>query len=130
LKVLFLKNRNQIVKNFWLKLNKPIIALAPMAGVTDSAFRQICKDYGADVVYSEMISTDGLYYEGEKTLNLLDFKPKEQPVVFQLFGKNPKLFGQAAKLIEKKVGKVLILILVVQLLKYIVMAGELNLCVI
>jgi len=40
-----------VMPNFWLKLNKPIIALAPMAGITDSAFRQICKKYGADVTW-------------------------------------------------------------------------------
>jgi len=92
------------MKNFWEKLKKPILALAPMAGITDSAFRQLCKDFGTDVVYSEMISTDGLYYEGKKTLKLVEFKKKEKPVLFQLFGKNPELFGPAAKLIEKKGG--------------------------
>lgn len=90
-------------KNFWEKLqktNKPILALAPMAGVTDSAFRQICKYYGADVVYTEMVSADGLYYDSKKTLGLLKFKPSEQPVVIQLFGKNPITFAKAAKICE------------------------------
>ncbi|MDO8669394.1 MAG: tRNA-dihydrouridine synthase [Candidatus Buchananbacteria bacterium] len=89
--------------NFWQKLkkkNKPILALAPMAGVTDSAFRQICKYYGADVVYTEMISADGLYYDSHKTLGLLKFKKSEQPVVIQLFGKNPSAFVKAAKICE------------------------------
>lgn len=51
------------MSNFWQKFKKPIIALAPMAGITDSAFRQMCKKYGADVVYTEMISADALYYK-------------------------------------------------------------------
>jgi len=48
------------MNNFWKKLNKPIYALAPMAGITDSAFRQICKSFGVDVVYSEMASVTAL----------------------------------------------------------------------
>lgn len=91
------------MKNFWQKLkkkNKPILALAPMAGVTDSAFRQICKYYGADVVYTEMVSADGLYYDSKKTLGLLKFEKSEQPVVIQLFGKDPKTFTKAAKICE------------------------------
>ncbi len=92
------------MKNFWTKLNKPILALAPMAGITDSAFRQICRKYGADVVYSEMISVAGLHYNSAKTVKMIEHSKKEQPVVFQLFGKEPELFIEAAKLIEKKGG--------------------------
>jgi nifR3 family TIM-barrel protein len=91
-------------KNFWQKLKKPILALAPMAGITDSAFRQICKQFGADVVYSEMISVDGLQYGSQKTLNLLKQVKAEQPVVFQLFGKRPQYFALAAKIVEQKGG--------------------------
>ena len=80
------------------------MALAPMAGITDSAFRQICKKFGADVVYSEMISVDGLQYGSKKTLDLLKHVNAEQPVVFQLFGKKPQYFSIAAKIIEKKGG--------------------------
>jgi len=70
--------------NFWQKLNKPFYALAPLAGVSDLAFRQICKDYGADVVYSEMASTAALKYSPEKTLELIKFEEKERPYVVQL----------------------------------------------
>jgi len=87
--------------SFWNKLNKPIIALAPMAGITDSSFRIICKKYGADVLYTEMVSAAGLCYEGKKTLSYLKFKNKEKPVVLQLFGSNPKQFAQAAIMVEK-----------------------------
>jgi tRNA-dihydrouridine synthase B len=87
--------------NFWLKLNKPILALAPMAGISDSAFRQICRQSGADVVYSEMTSADGLFHYGKKTLDLLKFDRKEQPLVIQLFGKDPSKFGPTAQLVEQ-----------------------------
>ena len=91
----------QKMSNFWQKIKKPILALAPMAGISDSAFRQICRDQGADVVYTEMTSVDGLYYDSKKTLEMLAFSKKEKPVVCQLFGKKPELFGKAAKVVEK-----------------------------
>ena len=91
------------MKNFWLNLNKPIYALAPMAGVTDSAFRQICKSFGADVVYSEMVSATALAYGSEKTLELLKFAEAERPFVVQLFGGKSEHFAIAAKLISKKI---------------------------
>ncbi|HUT22075.1 MAG TPA: tRNA-dihydrouridine synthase [Candidatus Bipolaricaulota bacterium] len=88
------------MKNFWQKLKKPIIAVAPMAGYTDSAFRLICRKYGADVVYTEMISADALHYDAKKTLEMLKFNKKEKPVVCQLFGKRPEMFAKAVKIVE------------------------------
>jgi tRNA-dihydrouridine synthase B len=64
------------MNNFWEKLKKPIYALAPMAGITDSAFRQICKEFGADVVYSEMASVTALVYNPKPTLEMLEFSKK------------------------------------------------------
>lgn len=87
--------------NFWKKLNKPILALAPMAGVTDSAFRLLCKEFGADVVYTEMISADALYYDSKRTLEMLKFNKKEKPIVCQLFGKRAELFPKACQVVEK-----------------------------
>ena len=91
------------MKNFWTKLNKPILALAPMAGITDSAFRQICKEYGADVVYSEMASVAALTYNSKATLEMLKFSAKERPYVVQLFGNDPEQFSKAVRLVEKKI---------------------------
>lgn len=101
--------------NFWLKfkphpnpplrkgreVQQPILALAPMAGITDSAFRQMCRKYGADVVYTEMISADGLYHDSKKTLAMLKFAKSEQPAVIQLFGKDPSKFTKAAQIAEQ-----------------------------
>lgn len=103
--------------NFWQKLKKtgrPILALAPMAGFTDSAFRQICKKYGADVLYSEMASSTALFYASKEagrkikknnvTLELLKFNPKpEKYYVVQLFGSDPEHFAVATKLITEKI---------------------------
>src|SRR3989344_3045856 len=87
------------MNNFWEKLKKPIIALAPMAGYTDSAFRQICREFGADVVYSEMISVDGICYDNQKTMRMLWHDKSEYPLVFQLFGNDPIKFKKAVRII-------------------------------
>ncbi len=89
--------------NFWEKINKPILALAPMAGITDSAFRQICKLSGADVVYSEMASVSALFFKPQKTLELVKFDKKENPYVVQLFGNNPEHFSVATQIITQKI---------------------------
>lgn len=99
--------------NFWQKLKKrrqPILALAPMAGFTDSAFRQICRKYGADVLYSEMASATALFYNQKDkhkqntTLNLLKFTRRlEEYYVVQLFGSNPEHFAVATQIVSKKV---------------------------
>ena len=95
-------------QDFWQSLkntNKTgkIYALAPLAGITDSAFRQICKEFGADVVYSEMASATALIYSPQKTLEMLKFDKKERPYVVQLFGSNPEHFAKATKLIEREI---------------------------
>lgn len=94
------KNNNK-KNNFWLSLRKPILALAPMAGITDSAFRQLSRKHGADVVYTEMISADGLHYDSKKTLELLKYSKKEKPIVVQLFGKDPEKFIKATQIVTK-----------------------------
>ena len=85
--------------NFWQTLPKPILALAPMAGVTDTAFRQMCKAGGADVLYTEFVSTDAIVYESKKTFEMLKFSPDEQPVVCQVFGKKPEHYFKSAKVL-------------------------------
>jgi len=91
-------------KNIWEKLNKPILALAPMAGFSDSAFRQIVKGYGADIVYSEMASVTALFYNKKPTLDLLKFdKAKESNYIVQLFGSDPEHFALAAKIVTKEI---------------------------
>lgn len=94
------------MNNFWEKLKKrkrPIYALAPMAGYTDSAFRRMCRKFGADVVYSEMASATALVYSPKKTLAMLEFNETERPYVIQLFGSKPEHFALAARVIEKKI---------------------------
>jgi len=73
-----------------------------MAGVTDSAFRQICQDNGADVIYSEMANVSALFFNPKKTLTLVKSSRKEKNYVIQLFGKNPEHFAVATKIISEK----------------------------
>ena len=79
-----------------------LLYLAPLAGITDSPFRRLCKKYGADVVCTEMISSRGIYYKDKKTAELLAFKDDEQPVGIQLFGNEPEIMAYAAKVAEEK----------------------------
>ena len=87
--------------NFWLQLKKPILALAPMEGVTDSPFRQTCKPFGVDVSYTEFLSADAIAYGAPKILAKMRFAEMERPIVCQIFGRDPKTFTQAAKKVQE-----------------------------
>ena len=65
------------------------LLLAPMAGVSDEAFRTLCREQGADLTYTEMVSAKGLSYANEKTRHLLRLAPGEGQVAVQLFGHEP-----------------------------------------
>ncbi len=72
--------------------------LAPMAGVTDSVFRQLCKEMGADVLTTEFVSAEGILHRNERTRQMLDFNPAvERPVGVQLFGAEPARLAEAAR---------------------------------
>lgn len=73
-----------------------IAALAPMAGVADRAFREICSEFGAKYVVSEMVSSKGIAYENEKTLELMTISNAERPCGIQIFGNDPKTMASAA----------------------------------
>ena len=76
------------------------IFLAPMAGVTDLPFRLLCREYGAGLVYSEMVSAKGILYDNANTQELLAADPLERPAAVQLFGSDPALLGEMARKIE------------------------------
>ena len=77
------------------------LAAAPMAGVSDSSFRQICREHGAGVVYTEMISAKALSYRNENTRELLEKLPEEEPVILQLFGSDPKILAAEAARLQR-----------------------------
>ena len=91
-------------ENFWIKLKKPIFALAPMDDVTDAPFRAMIQKYGKpDVMWTEFISADGLVNSvGRKALERkLIFSKKEKPIVAQLFGANPENVKTASKFVAE-----------------------------
>lgn len=84
-----------------LRLDFPFF-LAPMAGVTDYAYRVIAKEFGAGVVYSEFVSAHGIIRKNEKTLNMIKFSEFERPIGIQIFGDTPQVMENAAKLVYDK----------------------------
>jgi nifR3 family TIM-barrel protein len=100
-------------KNFWKKLSsrggsalggkKPIMILAPMANVTDAAFRPMIAKYGKpDIMYTEFVSCDGLMSEGRERLMIdLKYSEAERPIIAQIFGSKPENFKLCAELMVK-----------------------------
>ena len=77
------------------------VVFAPMAGVSNISYRQIIKEMGVGLIYSEMISTMGIVYNGKKTIDLINFNENERPISIQIFGSDLKSFVEAAKYIEE-----------------------------
>lgn len=77
------------------------LVLAPMAGISNSAYRKIVKKMGVGLIYAEMVSTNALAFGNEKTFNLLKMSEEERPIVQQIFGSDIDTFVTAAKIVEK-----------------------------
>ena len=75
-------------------------ALAPMAGVTDLPYRLLCKEQGAGLMCTEMVSAKGLYYGSRKSEPLMATDPKEQPAALQIFGSDPDIMGEMAAKVD------------------------------
>ena len=78
-------------------LDVGVVFLAPMAGVTDLVYRKICREYGADMVYTEMVSSNGLYYNDEKSISMLETQVTERPVALQIFGNEPEIMASVVE---------------------------------
>ncbi len=79
---------------------KPVL-LAPMEDVTDPAFRLLCKEFGADMVYTEFVSADALIRSVGKTLLKLNISERERPVAIQIYGKDTDTMVEAARIVEQ-----------------------------
>lgn len=88
----------------WETLDKPIIALSPMADMTDSAFCLMAKKFGWPVVFREMVSAEALVRASAKTLKMAEFVSAERPIIQQIFGSDPNTMAAAAELIVQKFG--------------------------
>ena len=85
-----------------LKIQNQSLFLAPMAGVTDSVFRKICKKMGANFVYTEFVSANGIIRENKKTLDMMQFGDDERPIGIQIFGDSATVLSKSAKIINER----------------------------
>lgn len=83
-----------------INIDNPV-ALGPMAGVTDLTFRTICKEFGCGIVFTEMVSAKGIYYNDPKTKGLMKIEEKERPVALQIFGSDSEIMSKVTKKINK-----------------------------
>jgi tRNA-dihydrouridine synthase B len=95
--------------DFSITANKrPLIGLSPMAGYTDSPFRQICRQMGADFVITELVSAEGIVHTRKsklhlsKTFELMNFNANERPILVQLFGADAEVMKEAAKIVAEE----------------------------
>ena len=86
----------------WNAIKKPVIVLAPMANITGLPFRSICKDMGADIVFTPMFSANAIIHNAKKTLALATFQKNEQPVIVQIFGYDGETLAHAANIVQKR----------------------------
>lgn len=84
-----------------IKIDNALL-LAPMEDVTDIAFRKLCKEFGADIVYTEFVNSDGLIRSNKKTFKKLEITEEERPVGIQIYGGNLEPMIEAAKIAEEK----------------------------
>lgn len=89
-----------------IKLDNPFLA-APLAGITDAPTRVINREYGAGLVYSEMVSGKGLMYKNKNTENLLKIYEEEKPVAFQIFGSEPEIMAKTAESLNDRENAIL-----------------------
>ena len=82
-----------------IELRNPFM-LAPLAGITDSVMRSLCEEQGAALTYTEMVSAKGLYYGDRKTPKLLYIPENAGPTGVQIFGSEPDIIGEAARMLN------------------------------
>ncbi len=87
-----------------MKLGKyeiwPPVVLAPMAGITNIAFRRLCREHGAGLYVCEMVTTRALVERNPKTLRMVAFEPDERPRSLQLYGVDPAIVRQAVRMVD------------------------------
>jgi len=84
-----------------IEISKPVI-VAPMAGITNGAFRKLCHEFGAGLMYTEMNSDKAIYYKNKKTIEMLEIDDSFHPISLQLFGSDPITMANAARVADKE----------------------------
>lgn len=85
-----------------MTFEKPPVMLAPMEEITDSSFRRMCREYGADMVFTEFISSEALVRNVQKSMQKFAFHPSEHSIGVQLFGNDPENMAEAARNVQKQ----------------------------
>lgn len=91
------------MKFAWNKIKKPVFILGPMSDITTLPLMKICKYFGADIIFSSMVSSHAIVHDNKKTFKIIEFTQKERPVIVQLFGSSSEDMVKAIKIIEKKI---------------------------
>ncbi len=86
----------------WKNLPRPIVALAPMADMSDLPFCLVCKEQGTPLMFREMVSSEAIVRLNPKTLKMAEFDERERPLVQQIFGSDPHTMAEAARIIEER----------------------------
>jgi len=86
----------------WQNFPRPMVALAPMADMTDLPFCLICKEHGAPLMFREMVSSEAVVRMNPKTIEMARFDERERPLIQQIFGSEPAVMAEAARIIEEK----------------------------
>lgn len=86
----------------WKTLPRPIVALAPMADMSDLPFCLLCKREGTPLLFREMVSAEAIVRLNPKTLKMAEFDERERPLVQQIFGSDPHVMAEAARIIEER----------------------------
>lgn len=86
----------------WKKIKKPIFILGPMAGISTQPLMKMCKHFGADVVFTPMVSSNAIMYNKKETLKIAQFSKYERPVIVQVFGYDSDIMTKAINIIHKE----------------------------
>lgn len=86
----------------WDQIKKPIVALSPMADMTDSSFCRIVKTKASPIVFREMVSSEAVVRGNDKTLDMTEVHPAERPLIQQIFGSDPDVMAEAARIVVEE----------------------------
>jgi len=94
--------KTYFMKFYWKNIKKPVFILGPMADISTLPLMKMCKYFGADLIFTPMVSSDAVVHNNQKAFKIIEFTKKERPVIVQVFGYNPDIVISAIRIIEKK----------------------------
>lgn len=85
----------------WMNMKRPIVALSPMADMSDTPFNLLCKKHGARLIFKEMVSSEAVVRGNDKTIRMSENDPGEHPIIQQIFGSDPTTMAKAASIVAE-----------------------------